>query len=51
MVDLLCVELKEGHNGIFEIQMNGAVIYTNNNSASLIPTETEVIEAISKYNK
>jgi predicted Rdx family selenoprotein len=42
------VELKEGHNGIFEISLNGKVIYNNNNSATMVPTEGEVIEAITK---
>jgi selT/selW/selH-like putative selenoprotein len=45
------VELKEGHNGIFEISMNGKVIYNNNNSATMVPTEGEVLDIITKYNK
>ena len=45
------VELKEGHNGIFEISLNGKVIYNNNNAAATVPTEAEVIEIISQHNR
>ena len=45
------VALKEGHAGIFEISMNDSIIYTNNNSASMIPTEAEVISIISEKYK
>jgi predicted Rdx family selenoprotein len=45
------VELKEGHNGIFEISMNGKVVYNNNNSATVVPTEGEVLDIITKYNQ
>ncbi|MHB8105001.1 MAG: Rdx family protein [Dehalococcoidales bacterium] len=45
------VTLKEGHAGIFEISMNDNVIYNNNNSASMIPTEGEVISIITKNYK
>lgn len=42
------VTLKEGHAGIFEISLNDKVIYTNNNSASIVPSEGEVISIISR---
>lgn len=42
------VNLKEGHAGIFEINMNGKVIYNNDNSASMVPSEGEVISFISR---
>jgi predicted Rdx family selenoprotein len=45
------VELKEGHAGIFEINMNGKVIYNNNNSATMVPTEAEVLDILTKYTK
>jgi selT/selW/selH-like putative selenoprotein len=45
------VELKEGHGGIFEISMNGKVIYNNNNSATMVPTEGEVLDILTKYTK
>jgi selT/selW/selH-like putative selenoprotein len=45
------VNLKEGHAGIFEISMNGKVIYNNNNTAKMVPTEAEVIEIITKHYK
>jgi selT/selW/selH-like putative selenoprotein len=45
------VELKEGHNGIFEISMNGKVIYSNNNSGTVVPPEGEVLDIITKHNK
>jgi selT/selW/selH-like putative selenoprotein len=45
------VELIEGHAGIFEISMNGKVIYSNNNSATMVPTEGEVLDILTKYNK
>ena len=41
-------QLIEGHNGIFEVLLNGQVIYTNQSACSRMPTIPEVLQEIGR---
>jgi len=42
-------KLKGGHNGIYEVTINGNVVYTNQGKCSQFPTNEEIIGDIRKY--
>lgn len=42
-------ELIEGHNGIFEVQVNGSPVWDNQGKCTHMPTEAEVLSIIKKY--
>ncbi len=41
--------LIEGHNGIYEVAINGQVIVTNRGKCGQTPSEEKVLEEIRKY--
>lgn len=42
-------QLVEGHNGIYEVSMDGKVIVTNQGKCTGAPTEDEILSAVRKY--
>lgn len=42
-------ELKEGHNGIYQVAVNGTVIYSNQGTCSQRPKEEDIFREIQKY--
>lgn len=42
-------QLVEGHNGIYEVSINGKVIVTNQGKCSGTPSEDEILSVIRKY--
>ncbi len=42
-------ELKEGHNGIYQVIVNGSVIYSNQGTCSQRPKEEDILQEIQKY--
>lgn len=45
----VAVELLEGHDGIYEVTLNGDMVYTNQGKCSRLPTVGEVKGIIAKY--
>jgi hypothetical protein len=43
-------QLVEGHNGIYEVAINGQVAVTNQGKCSGIPTDEEILQEIRKHN-
>ena len=41
-------DLEKGHNGIFEVLLEGQVIYTNQSACSRMPTIPEVLQEIGR---
>jgi hypothetical protein len=41
--------LVEGHNGIYEVAINGKVVVTNQGKCSGIPSEEEILQEIRKH--
>ncbi|MFZ7111815.1 MAG: hypothetical protein ACOWYE_09045 [Desulfatiglandales bacterium] len=42
-------QLLEGHNGIYEVSINGKEIVTNQGACTKMPTENEILTVVSKY--
>lgn len=42
-------EIKQGHNGIYQVAVNGTVIYSNQGSCSQRPKEEDILGEIQKY--
>lgn len=42
-------QLVEGHNGIYEVSINGKVIVTNQGKCAGVPTENEILSVVRKY--
>jgi hypothetical protein len=42
-------QLIEGHNGIYEVAINGQVIVTNQGKCSGIPSDEVILQEIRKY--
>jgi hypothetical protein len=42
-------QLVEGHNGIYEVAINGQVVVTNQGKCSGIPTDEEILQEIRKH--
>ena len=42
-------QLLEGHNGIYEVFINGQVIATNQGKCTGMPNEDEILSAVRKY--
>lgn len=42
-------ELVDGHNGIYEVTVDGNILYTNGGKCSQLPTNEEVLVAFRKY--
>lgn len=42
-------QLVEGHNGIYEVAINGQVVVTNQGRCSGIPTDEELLQEIRKH--
>lgn len=45
----IIAKLEEGHNGIYEVVVNGNVVYTNQSACGQFPTDEEVFQEIRKY--
>lgn len=45
----LIAELNEGHNGIYEVAINGNIVYTNQEQAVQFPTDEEIFQEIRQY--
>jgi len=45
----IAVGLREGHGGLFEVTLNGDMVYTNQGKCSRLPTVGEVKGIIAKY--
>ena len=45
----IIAKLKEGHNGIYEVAINGNVVYTNQSACGQLPTDEEIFQEIRKY--
>ena len=44
-------KLKKGHGGIFEVAIDGEVLYTNRNVCSSLPTEAEIVKKTEEFIK
>jgi len=42
-------QLVEGHNGIYEVSMDGQMIVTNQGKCTGVPTEDEILSGVRKY--
>jgi hypothetical protein len=38
-----------GHNAIFDVAINGSVVYTNNKQCGQFPTHEQIFEEVRKY--
>jgi hypothetical protein len=38
-----------GHNAIFDVAINGSVVYTNNKQCGQFPTHEQIFEEVQKY--
>jgi len=45
------VKLKKGHGGIFEVAIDGKVLYTNRNVCNSLPTEEEILKKTEEFSK
>lgn len=45
----IIAELKEGHNAIYKVTINGNVVYTNQNRCGQFPTNEEILQEVRKY--
>ena len=41
--------LVEGHNGIYEVAINGQVVVTNQGKCSGVPTDADILSVVRKY--
>jgi predicted Rdx family selenoprotein len=44
-------KLKKGHGGIFEVAIDGEVLYTNRNVCGSLPEEEEIVEKTEEFLK
>ncbi len=47
----ISAKLKKGHGGIFEVAIDGKVLYTNRNIFGSLPTEAEIVKKTEKFIK
>ena len=47
----ITAKLKKGHGGIFEVAIDGKVLYTNRNVCGTLPTEVEIVKKTKKFIK
>jgi len=47
----ITAKLKKGHGGIFEVAIDGKVLYTNRNVCGSFPTEVEILKKTRKFIK
>lgn len=45
----ICPQLVEGHNGIYEVAINGQVVVTNQRRCSGIPPDEAILQEIRKH--
>lgn len=45
----ISAKLIEGHNGIYEVNVNNKIVYTNHGRCGQIPTEGEILGKIRRY--
>lgn len=42
-------QMIEAHNGVFEVLLNGEMIYTNQSACSRVPTVPEALEVLARH--
>jgi hypothetical protein len=42
-------KLREGHNGIFTVEINGDVVFNNRQAGTRFPTDEEILKHVGKY--
>lgn len=42
-------KLTEAHDGIFEVRLDGEVVYTNQSACSRVPTVPEALETLARH--
>jgi predicted Rdx family selenoprotein len=47
----ITAKLKKGHGGIFEVAIDGKVVYTNRNVCGSLPTEAEIVKKTEEFSK
>jgi len=47
----ITAKLKKGHGGIFEVAIDGKVLYTNRNVCSALPAEEEILRKAEEFSK
>jgi len=47
----ITAKLKKGHGGIFEVAIDGKVVYTNRNVCGSLPTEVEILKKTEEFIK
>ena len=47
----ITAKLKKGHGGIFEVVIDGKVLYTNRNVCSSLPTVAEIVKKTEEFIK
>ena len=47
----ITAKLKKGHGGIFEVAIDGKVLYTNRNVCGSLPEEEEIVEKTEEFIK
>lgn len=45
----IIAELKEGHNAIYKVTIDGNVVYTNQSRCRQFPTNEEILQEVRKY--
>ncbi len=45
----ITAELLEGHDGIYEVAINGHTVYTNQKKCGQLPEKEEILQEIRKY--
>ena len=47
----ITAKLKKGHGGIFEVAIDGKVLYTNRNVCGSFPTEDDILRKTKEYSE
>ena len=47
----ITAKLKKGHGGIFEVAIDGKVVYTNRNVCGSLPTEAGIVKKTEEFSK
>jgi len=47
----ITAKLKKGHGGIFEVAMDGRIVYTNRNVCGTLPTEEEILRKTEEFSR
>jgi hypothetical protein len=47
----ITAKLKKGHGGIFEVAIDGKILYSNKNVCGSLPTKEEIIKKTKEFSK